>query len=177
MIRIYKPAEAPEILRTEGKKKRRVHSNDFTRHQLDHEQGRRRFDFERRIYAHEAVKQVLVAAQHGKCCFCEKMVGCHGEIEHFRPKAAVQQKRGKPLMRPGYYWLAYEWTNLYLACGTCNSREKLNLFPLANPDARVRSHRQGAQIPHSGRRRIRMPLEASELIAYAEGGELPMTTD
>lgn len=48
--------------------------------------------------------------------------------------------------RPGYYWLAYEWDNLYFACQLCNQRNKQCLFPLENPDSRVRSHEQADEI-------------------------------
>jgi len=45
------------------------------------------------------------------------------------------------LGRPGYYWLAYEWTNLFFACQICNQKFKANLFPLTDPAARAVSHR------------------------------------
>jgi len=47
---------------------------------------------------------------------------------------------GQALQRPGYYWLAYEWDNLYLACPGCNQRHKQNLFPLQNPTGRAVNH-------------------------------------
>ena len=43
--------------------------------------------------------------------------------------------------RPGYYWLAYAWDNLFFACQLCNQRHKRNLFPLRDPAGRARSHR------------------------------------
>jgi hypothetical protein len=46
------------------------------------------------------------------------------------------------LQRPGYYWLAYEWDNLYLSCTGCNQRHKQNLFPLENPETRATNHKQ-----------------------------------
>src|SRR5690606_12865612 len=42
---------------------------------------------------------------------------------------------------PGYYWLAYEWQNLFLACRRCNGQYKRNLFPLRDPGRRARHHR------------------------------------
>lgn len=53
-------------------------------------------------------------------------------VEHFRPKGGWRQSPGQPIEQPGYYWLAYEWSNLFLACGPCNSRHKRNLFPLTD---------------------------------------------
>lgn len=41
-----------------------------------------------------------------KCAFCEQKIE-QSHIEHYRPKSV-------------YYWLAYSWDNLLLACPTCN---------------------------------------------------------
>lgn len=64
-----------------------------------------------------------------KCAYCETrlQVGQGGDVEHYRPKGSVQGDdgksltlRGKEVPHPGYYWLAYEWSNLMPACGYCN---------------------------------------------------------
>lgn len=140
MIRIQKPASAPEKLLRDGKRKRRSHCSSYTRNPTAYQSGERNFDFDRTIYSDLSVKQALIAAQHKKCCFCERWIGIDGDVEHFRPKQAYQQANGQPLQRPGYYWLAYEWDNLYLACTGCNQRQKKNLFPLQNPGGRAVSH-------------------------------------
>ena len=98
------------------------------------------FNFDAGIYGHATVKQALIEAQYGKCCFCERKIGADGDVEHFRPKAAVRQNNASPLMKPGYYWLAYEWDNLLLSCSACNQRHKKNLFPLVNPNNRAAAH-------------------------------------
>jgi hypothetical protein len=46
-----------------------------------------------------------------------------------------------PRGRPGYYWLAYEWSNLLFCCQVCNQRFKRNLFPLENRARRAATHR------------------------------------
>ncbi len=58
-----------------------------------------------------------------------------------RPKAGFRQIAQELLGRPGYYWLAQEWDNLFFACPLCNQRYKKNRFPLRDPAARARSHR------------------------------------
>ena len=63
----------------------------------------------------------------------------HGDVEHYRPKGGWVQDERDRLRRPGYYWLAYEWTNLLFACQKCNQSFKRNRFPLADPAARARS--------------------------------------
>ncbi len=142
MIRIEKPENPPEKLITNGKKKRKIHASAYSRDPIGHQSGVKKFDFDRTIYANPTVKQALNHAQHKKCCFCEVLIGQDGDVEHFRPKAATRQAPGKPLQYPGYYWLAYEWSNLYLACPGCNQRHKKNLFPLQNPADRATDHKQ-----------------------------------
>jgi uncharacterized protein (TIGR02646 family) len=92
------------------------------------------------VYGHSTVKRALIDAQHDKCCFCESKVThvASGHIEHFRPKGGVRQHPDDELQIPGYFWLAYEWSNLLFCCELCNSRFKGNLFPLSNPAARAR---------------------------------------
>ena len=142
MIRIHKPKTAPEKLAIDGKKKRRSHCISYSRNPSAYETGTKKFEFDSSIYAHKSVKQALIQAQHQKCCFCERLIGTDGDVEHFRPKQAYKQATGEALKYPAYYWLAYEWENLYLACTGCNQRHKQNLFPLQNPAERATNHKQ-----------------------------------
>lgn len=77
-----------------------------------------------------------------KCCYCETKLNtpAYLHVEHFRPKAAVRQSRTENDEYPGYYWLAYCWENLLLACFDCNTTHKGTLFPLEVPSQRARSH-------------------------------------
>lgn len=142
MIRIQKTSVIPEKLVRDGKNKRRSHCISYSRNPVAYQSGNKTFLFDRSIYAHITVKESLIAAQYGKCCFCERLIGTDGDVEHFRPKQAYKQSTGEQLQRPGYYWLAYEWDNLYLACPGCNQRHKQNLFPLENPTKRATNHHQ-----------------------------------
>jgi uncharacterized protein (TIGR02646 family) len=136
MIRVNKLRGAPDILITKGKAKRRVHVAAYNR-------GERKFSFDAKIYGHKTVKETLIKAQHDKCFLCESKIThiSHGDVEHFRPKAAYRQSASDTL-HLGYYWLAYEWSNLFLACQLCNQVFKKNLFPLSNPSARATSHQR-----------------------------------
>ena len=136
MIRVNKPKQAPAVLRTKGKAKRRAHVAAYNR-------GVRTFDFDSNIYGHNTVREALTQAQHDKCFLCESKIThiAYGDVEHFRPKAAYRQDAHDTLHKPGYYWLAYEWGNLFFACPLCNQQFKRNLFPLANPTGRARSHK------------------------------------
>jgi uncharacterized protein (TIGR02646 family) len=136
MISINKPKDAPQILSTKGKNKRRALCAAYTR-------GKREFEFDKDIYGDKTVKEALIKAQHGKCFLCESIVTHidYGDVEHFRPKAAYCQTANDDICKPGYYWLAYDWDNLFLACKLCNQRYKKYLFPLVNPVKRAISHR------------------------------------
>jgi hypothetical protein len=62
-----------------------------------------------------------------KCAYCESNYGAvfDGDVEHFRPKGKVNEKTPQT---PGYYWLANNWDNLFLACQHCNQRRKHILY-------------------------------------------------
>ena len=71
-------------------------------------------------------KELLYELHHGKCCYCErKLSKGQAHVEHFRPKAKVYEDEH----HPGYWWLAYSWRNLLLACGDCNTKKGAK-FPL-----------------------------------------------
>ncbi len=89
------------------------------------------------------MRKALERVQHAKCCYCEALPEkpyAHLHVEHWRPKAYSKQSRDAQELRPGYYWLAYDWDNLFLSCHFCNTSNKGNIFPLSNPDDRARSH-------------------------------------
>jgi uncharacterized protein (TIGR02646 family) len=105
-----------------------------------YENGERNFMFYSSIYGHKEVKNELIELQHDKCCFCESKIGHtdFGDVEHFRPKGGWVQD-DETIFTPGYYWLAYNWDNLFLSCKKCNQRHKRNFFPLLN-DKRAFCH-------------------------------------
>ena len=104
-------------------------------------EGNTNFEFDNKIYGHGDVKNLLRMVQNGKCCFCEAKIAhvSYGDVEHYRPKAGWIQNDEK-LNRPGYYWLAYDWDNLFLSCEICNQRHKKNYFPLSDNNKRAISH-------------------------------------
>jgi uncharacterized protein (TIGR02646 family) len=142
MIRVHKPTP-PTVLATDGTTARQTHCNEFDAAPDEYRNGTRTFTFEDHYKADE-VKDALRIAQHSKCAFCESLFTHieYGDIEHFRPKGGYQQKRGGPMKYPGYYWLAYEWSNLFYSCQLCNQRFKDNLFPLRDDRSRARPHKR-----------------------------------
>jgi hypothetical protein len=102
------------------------------------------------LYKREKIKEIHFVNGnvpfYGRCAYCDGIFGIC-EVEHFRPKAGIQDadgkvihyqnsqgqkildKAGKPQPHLGYYWLAYDWRNLLPSCGDCN-RYKGTKFPV-----------------------------------------------
>jgi len=81
-------------------------------------------------YNSPPIRTALYAQQNRRCAYCERPIGLEGTpIEHFRPKAYAQ--RGEMRDPERYWWLTWDWDNLFLVCATCNSRgRKGNRFDL-----------------------------------------------
>lgn len=93
------------------------------------------------VYHHRDVKKQLMTDQHYKCAYCERAKnGDYGDVEHFRPKKGFNTSSGQPIVKPGYYWLAYDWDNLLFSCTECNRTFKKNLFPLRDESQRDIAH-------------------------------------
>ncbi|HEX6904709.1 MAG TPA: hypothetical protein VF789_33690 [Thermoanaerobaculia bacterium] len=105
------------------------------------------------VYGHDQVRAALEALFYDKCVYCEtkSSAGFDWNVEHFRPKGKVAERND----HPGYYWLAYTWSNLYPSCSHCNQRRKdrprwgdlqyagsggkMDQFPLENESTRALS--------------------------------------
>jgi uncharacterized protein (TIGR02646 family) len=144
VIRILRPEEPPRILAEQASSLVREMLAQYRADPQAYRDGTKVFEFKRAVYGHPEVKQRLLEAQRGKCCYCEiSIVSEPGDIEHFRPKARVCQGDGEPMQAPGYFWLAYTWSNLLYACSRCNREHKRDLFPLEAPAARADAARDG----------------------------------
>jgi len=142
MIRIVK-GKAPQKLQTDGVARTREHCAAYDADPKEYNNGRAQFKFSAAIYGDRTVRAALEKVQSGKCCYCEVVIRkphALSHVEHYRPKAYSQQSRKDNKRFPGYYWLAYEWDNLLLACHFCNSSNKKNLFPLAHQTNRAKNH-------------------------------------
>ena len=140
MIRVAKPDAPPQLKKGEAVTRRDCEAYEERR--MDYENGRMRFQFDRRIYSHSTVREALRQAHNEKCCFCEgKSFGpfASADIEHYRPKGSVRQSEQSGKVAPGYFWLAYSWDNLYWSCQDCNRKHKKDLFPLKDPRKRAHS--------------------------------------
>lgn len=84
-------------------------------------------EFRSYYYANDDVKKALAKIYNGKCAYCESKIGVASfvQVEHYRSKKAVKDVKN----HQGYYWLAYEWSNLLAACEQCNIA-KSTQFPI-----------------------------------------------
>ena len=73
----------------------------------------------------------LWRAQGHKCAYCESQEQRkRNDVEHFRPKGRIDACDGNAFS-PGYWWLAWSWSNLLFSCRNCNqSPAKLDKFPV-----------------------------------------------
>lgn len=83
------------------------------------------------IYKRDSIRKDVYFAKtgpfRGKCAYCESYITDFQspDIEHFRPKGAIKDKDGNLVDHPGYYWLAYDDTNLLPSCEFCNQPKTL----------------------------------------------------
>ena len=91
--------------------------------------------FPYRVYKDSEIRQNLNRLFRGKCAYCEShyIAEAPSISEHFRPKAMFVELDGKTY-KPGYWWLAAEWENIYAVCIDC-TRNKGNRFPIAGKRA------------------------------------------
>jgi uncharacterized protein (TIGR02646 family) len=95
---------------------------------------------------HKSDVRGALYSMHGwVCAYCQCALGrSRGDVEHFRPTSI-------------YWWLAYDFSNLFLSCGTCNRERKIGRFPL-DPGAEPTSFAQRAEIPREARQLLH-PVE------------------
>jgi uncharacterized protein (TIGR02646 family) len=88
----------------------------------------------------KGLKRSLRKLFNEKCAYCESKINpaaTTGDLDHFRPKSGA---RGydKNFSTEHYWWLTYEWNNLYYSCPVCN-RYKATWFPLNSEPAKIRA--------------------------------------
>lgn len=149
--------------------------------------ARKNEKFEFSAYNNDEVKAALKRLFNGKCAYCESpiLTITVGDIEHFRPKAAVVTDDKKTL-KPGYYWLAADWDNLLLSCNNCNRKTtqeefegesftmgKANQFPIDDERVRCKSHKGNIEKEECVRLLINPCTEdPEEYLEYLENGAI-----
>lgn len=131
MIRIFRSSNIPVKLTgvgvAEKNKTCQLHDDDIPSYRL----GNKKLPpAKKEIYGSASVRKSLKKCQHNKCCYSEAKFNRDSiHVEHYRPKAALGMLGSNKKTYPGYYWLAYEWSNLMLCKAGINS-DKKDLFPL-----------------------------------------------
>jgi AAA domain, putative AbiEii toxin, Type IV TA system len=133
-----KQVASPDILASAPlRRERRVLERFFSRPRSARFQERVEIDDKRIPELLDSLEYLF----HKKCAYCESYLGpdLPLEVDRFRPPREVtgltKWTKGRPVetlggrMPDGYWWLAYEWENLYLACSECCS-SKLTQFPI-----------------------------------------------
>lgn len=99
------------------------------------------------------IKEVFINLQHGKCCYCERLLESskygkiEHDVEHYRPKSRLKNWFTQAVKKDfpdwpaklgqsganvkGYHRLAFDPRNYATSCKTCNSTLKRDFFPVA----------------------------------------------
>lgn len=130
-----------------------------------------------------AVRDAFEGCSDGKCWYVEcKSSGADNDIDHYRPKSSVAEDP----THPGYYWLAFDWTNLRLSCQRANRRRrdsetgetggKGDNFPLLNPERRARGPQDDLSIEIPA---IVDPTNAADvaMLTFGSSGEVELVPE
>jgi uncharacterized protein (TIGR02646 family) len=91
--------------------------------------------FMRDILRSAELRGALFSLFRAKCAYCETPVERSTmNVDQFRPQTRAVNLDGS-MNADGYWWLAYEWANLYATCSNCEQM-KGSRFPIAGPRAR-----------------------------------------
>lgn len=134
--------------------------------------------FDVSIYAGRQVRQTLGELFHGKCAYCETPLPDlkFMDADQFRPRIRAVDLDGT-LTPDGYWWLAYDWDNLYATCKNCN-RLKGSRFPIEPGTTRAASGSRGAAL-RSERPLLLDPCQddPQQHLVFSEDGHVASSTD
>ncbi|MBG7614641.1 endonuclease [Brevundimonas sp. BAL450] len=130
-----------------------------------------------RAYKEEDVRHAMERLFHGKCAYCESRYDITGpvDIEHFRPKGAVEGDDA----HPGYWWLAGDWENLLPSCLDCNRRRyQASPVLLASVTAVLLTSRTGFTTAFQTGKHASFPLApgGARMITEPTGGQRSVAT-
>ena len=112
-----------------------------------------------------------------KCAYCESsLIADMGEVELFRPKIGAIGNDRKDKSPDHYWWLAYEWENLYLSCRPCNFY-KASKFPVDGGRGSLRASL--AELRQTEKPLLLDPCidEPEEHLAFSDSGSISPLTD
>ena len=126
MIAIKRPSSPPAVLKPDSESRKTAEKK--IKAIIDAGNSPSSTDFSS-LWGRRTVRTALWEMQNGRCCYCERYRDTmrESDIEHFRPKTACSDKSPT---KPAYWWLAYEWDNLFFGCRLCNQEYKKTQFPI-----------------------------------------------
>lgn len=110
------------------------------------ERSQRRFEFRAQVWRDPQVVRELLSLFNGKCAFCESPLTRWGDKCHFRPPSNARDPFLGTVAPDHYWWLAYEWRNLYAICATCD-RNLGTQFPVRDGRRVSASEKLSAEQP------------------------------
>ena len=82
------------------------------------------------LLADSSLRAALLKLFDGKCAYCESpLVASVFDVDRFRPPRDAMDMSNRIDDPDFYWWLAYDWENLYAACPACASA-KATRFPV-----------------------------------------------
>lgn len=127
----------PKALRPDSTQLRRADRASVEYFLLPIAQRRReKFEFDDLLVNNPAVVEALVGVFEGLCGFCQTALTDENvRVHRWRPAQGAVSVSGETSSEH-YYWLAYEWNNLYASCQRCTDA-KGQKFPTSGPRVRV----------------------------------------
>jgi uncharacterized protein (TIGR02646 family) len=121
MIRVERTrVRDPTVLRSSAAEGKRERARKFFRREPE-KRAQESFDFGVFLYEADEVRAALDLLFSSKCAYCEQPLALESlVVDQFRPRSGAVGLDGS-FSLDHYWWLAYEWTNLYSACPECSS--------------------------------------------------------
>ncbi len=119
----------------------KFHDLEFYAQPANHRSQKRRKTIESNIDIEYEIEEILTQEFHHKCAYCEQSFQ-HSKISkfnsRFRPNNFAMDMKGEVDAADHYFWLMYEWKNIYLSCTEC-SNHKSNYFPVEKNRATLKT--------------------------------------
>jgi uncharacterized protein (TIGR02646 family) len=142
--------------------------------QFENKNSQEKMTFSLNLYDKQSIYNALSREFSHKCVYCENTITKgQDSFEHFRPKGGAIDFDNK-FFPNHYFWLAYEWSNIYLSCRECNA-SKANWFPIEGNRAEFMINPD--EVEKSIRAEINLIIdpcydEPEKEFSYLENGEI-----
>src|SRR5262249_42471547 len=116
MLSVVRPPEPPAFLLSPIVRQEKQRLFSYLR-RSDEERLQRRDGLADDLFYNSDLRAALHDLFNGRCAFCETELHNEGIVHHFRPLRFAEDDDGTA-MKDHYLWLAFEWRNLFIICGT-----------------------------------------------------------